>query len=120
MKPKIDRRLSSYSPILCAGEHLYLKDADICYIDGVALHTCTRVGGVSTPPPSRRKMYRVGGEKREKGKKRGKIRQKGNIRLKIEKSGENRRKSSNLAKNRYKLLKIVSSYTKNRNHRDLT
>ena len=42
-------------------------------------------GGGSDPPPNRRKMYRVGGEKREKGKKRGKIRQKiGKIRLKIE------------------------------------
>ena len=60
-------------------------------------------------------------EKREKGKKTGKSRQKiGKIRLKIEKNGKNRGKSSNLAKNRYKWLKIVSSYAKNRNHRDLT
>ena len=71
-------------------------------------------------PQAGEKMYRVGGEKREKGKKMGKIRQKiGKIRLKIE-EGENRGKSSNLAKNRYKRLKIVSSYAKNRNHRDLT
>ena len=47
------------------------------------------MGGVSTPPPSRRKMYRVGGEKREKRKKRGKIRLKiGKIRLKIGKDGK--------------------------------
>ena len=34
-------------------------------------------------------MYRVGGEKREEGKKRGKIRQKiGKIRLKIQRGGK--------------------------------
>ena len=78
-------------------------------------------GGFSPKLLKRRKMYRVGGEKREKGKKRGKIRQKiGKIRLKIGKRGENRRKASNLAKNMYKRLKIVSSYAKNRNHLELT
>ena len=50
-------------------------------------HTCT--GGFD-PPPSRRKMYRVGGEKREKGKKMGKIRQKiGENSAKNRKRGEN-------------------------------
>ena len=61
-------------------------------------------GGFRPPKP---KMYRVGGEKREKGKKREKSGKKAKIRLKIEK-GKNRRKSSNLAKNMYKRLKIVS------------
>ena len=70
-------------------------------------NTCTREGGFD-PPQSRRKMYRVGGEKREKWKKMGKSRQKiGKIRLTIEKRRENRRKAPNLTKNRYKRLKIV-------------
>ena len=66
-------------------------------------------------------MYRVGGEKREKEEK-GKNQAKNmkNQAKNRKKEGENRGKSSNLAKNRYKRLKIVSSYAKNRNHRDLT
>ena len=77
-------------------------------------------GGVSTPHKPAKNVS-GGWRKERKRKEKGKIRQKiGKIRLKIEKRGRNRRKSSNLAKNRYKWLKIVSSYAKNRNHRDLT
>ena len=65
------------------------------------MHKGVGLGGFDPPPPSQRKMYRVGGEERkrkEKGKNQAKI---GKIRLKIGKRGGNRRKSSNLAKNRY-------------------
>ena len=55
-------------------------------------------GGGFRTPPIRRKMYWVGGEKREKKKEKGKNQAKiGKIRLKIER-GENRRKSSNWLK----------------------
>ena len=70
-------------------------------------------GGGFAPPPSRQKKYWVGGEKRRKRKKRGKSGKNRKMRLKIAKGRE-------IEKTQQSWLKIVSSYTKNRNNRGQT
>ena len=72
-------------------------------------------GGRGFRSPQRGKMYKLGGDKLEKGEKSGKPGKIGALRLHIAKRGGNRGKATNLALNRYR-LRIESANIKNRNN----